>query len=193
MMLYRPCTSCLRSLGILLGLLLVIGSLVLTPWWQKLDEYHRKIEQHTAQISRFQQMQARRPALERELQQLRGQIDRNNLFISAETAALAAADLQQRVKQAVASAGGQLVSTQNLTEPAGDRLTEIVIRVRMNGDGDVLLKVLHGLESNRPLLLVDNLTVRSNKRFKGRGRERLVEFNIDTYFDLIGFLRGDQR
>ena len=186
----RHCENCMRSLAILLLLLIVIFSIVLLPWWQKMEFYADQIETLASQITKFESMQARKPGLEKQLQTIRQHLNRNNYFLTADTPALAAADLQQRVKLAVETNGGQLVSTQNMTNPKDEKLVEVIIRVRMNGGGDVLAKVLHNLESGKPLLLVDNLTVRSNKRYKGRGRDRVVEFHQDTNFDLIGFLRG---
>ena len=62
--------------------------------------------------------------------------------------------------------------------------------VRMNGGADILAEVLHVLEEGRPLLFVENLSIRSNKRVRGRRSNRVTEYTLDTTFDLVGFLRG---
>ncbi len=181
---------CLKSLALLGVILALVLAAILVPWWQKMSFYGERIDQMAMRIGKFESMLARKPALERELQELRKQQNRTHYHLSAQTPALAAADLQQRVKRAVEGNGGQLVSTQNLTDPKDEKLVEVVIRVRMNGDASSIARVLHELESGKPLLLIDNLTIRSSKRYRGRGRNRQVEFHQDTHFDLIGFLRG---
>lgn len=183
------CDQCLRSLSILLLLLACLLSLILLPWWQKMRFYDDEITKMAARVSNYESVLARKPMLEQQLKEIRERLQRNNYFLQAETPQLAAADLQQKVKQAVESNGGQLVSTQNITDPKQEKLVEVIIRIRMNGGAAVLSRVLHELESGTPLLMVDNLTIRSNKRYRGRGRSRVVEFHQDTNFDLIGFLR----
>jgi general secretion pathway protein M len=181
---------CLRSLAILVAVLIILLGSLLVPWWEKMAFYDDRIEQMATRIGKYESMLARKPLLEAELQGLQRLQNRTNYHLSAGTPALAAADLQQRVKRAVEGNGGRLVSTQNLTDPKDEKLVEVVIRVRMNGDVGSVARVLYELESGKPLLLVDNLTIRSSKRYRGRGRNRKVEFHQDTHFDLIGFLKG---
>ena len=183
------CDQCLRSLTILLVVIVVVLAGILTPWWMKMRFYSEHIETMSNQIVRFESMLARHPQLEAQLGQMRQQLATSDYFLEAANPALAAADLQQRVRRVIESNGGQLVSTQNLTSPADDELIEVIIRVRMTGGIESLGRALYELEGGSPLLLVDNLGVRSNKRYLGRGQNRVVEFHQDVNFDLIGFLQ----
>ncbi len=183
------CDQCLRSLTILLVVIMVVLAGILTPWWMKMRFYSEHIETMSNQIVRFESMLARHPQLEAQLGQMRQQLATSDYFLEAANPALAAADLQQRVRRVIESNGGQLVSTQNLTSPANDELIEVIIRVRMTGGIESLGRALYELEGGSPLLLVDNLGVRSNKRYLGRGQNRVVEFHQDVNFDLIGFLQ----
>ncbi len=183
------CDQCLRSLTILLVVIVVVLAGILTPWWMKMRFYSEHIETMSNQIVRFESMLARHPQLEAQLGQMRQQLATSDYFLEAANPALAAADLQQRVRRVIESNGGQLVSTQNLTSPANDELIEVIIRVRMTGGIESLGRALYELEGGSPLLLVDNLGVRSNKRYLGRGQNRVVEFHQDVNFDLIGFLQ----
>lgn len=181
---------CLLSAALLLLMLLLLGSAILIPWWGKMQFYDEEIVAQAERLQRFKALNGSREALEAQLKQVRQQSARSSLYIKATTPALAAAELQKRVKQTVEAQGGKLVSTQNIVKAQSSDSDKIVIRVRMSGGVDVLMKVLHALEGEDPLLFVDNLSIRSHKRVRGRRNKRTTEYRIDIHFDLIGYLRG---
>jgi len=184
------CGNCVAALVLLLILLLATGGGLLFPWWNKMREYDDKTREFTATLERYQQVNARKEGLEAELQAARQRLSRSSYYLDATTPALAAAELQKQVKQVIEAQGAKLVSTQNLDSVAVETPARIVIRVRMNGEVEALSKVLHELEGGRPLLFVENMTVRSLRQVRGRGRERTAAFTLDINFDLVGYLLG---
>lgn len=184
--------SCLISAGILGGLLIVVALGVFLPWQTQMAEYDDRIETLSSQLARFEGMRGTRPQLEEEYRLLREKLTKAEFFLDAATPALAAAALQNRVKEVVNAQGGSLVSTQNVEEAAKEKPSRIAVRVRMNGDDAALLKVLYELEGGRPQLFVDNVSVRAHTKARGRGDARNVETQLDIQFDLIGFLREEQ-
>ena len=185
--------QCLLSLGALLLLLGLVAAAVLLPWWSQMRIYEERIEELTDRWQRFQNMNARRPLLEARLKQINQRHQTNNYTIEAATPAVAAANLQKAVKQAVESSGGQLVSTQNLPQVMEEGHARIAIRVRMNSDMGVLAEVLHNLEGGRPLLFVENLTIRARKAYRRRGVKKVRQQGLDIKFELSGYLREDAR
>jgi general secretion pathway protein M len=183
-------THCGLALGILLLILAVAGGGILWPWAAKLREYDDKAQELAGNLERYQQVNARKSRLEAELQEVRRQLGQNNYYLDATTPALAAAELQKLVKDVVEGRGGKLVSTQNVDAVAGEIPARIAVRVRMNGDVDAMTKILHELEGGRPLLFVENLSIRSLRQVRGRGRERVTDFTLDINFDLVGYLLG---
>ena len=188
----RPRRShCLRALAVLLVVVVLAASAALLPWWQKMRFYDEQSGSYLAQLERYRNMTQRRPVLLAQLAAIREQLSLSEYYIDAATPALAAAELQKRAKQVVEQAGGKLVSTQNIAGSIQENSDRIAVRVRMTGGVDIVAEVLHALEGGRPLLFVENLTIRSNKRVRGRRGNRTTEFVLDSTFDLVGFLRGD--
>lgn len=179
-----------QALLLLLLLVLVVAVSILVPWWLKMDFYQERIAALTERHQRYANLVTRKPLLQRELKALKKQFKVSQYYIDASTPQLAAAQLQQRVKQVITRAGGKLVSTQNLPRPEKDGDKKVAVRVRMNGDTDVLVKVLHDLEAGKPLLFVENLSIRSRKRVEGRRKKRKTIYSNDLHFDLIGYQRG---
>lgn len=186
----RRC-HCLLSAGVLLLLLVAVGAVVFLPWWAQMQHYDERAVELTERLARFRALSARRPLLESQLQQVRLQHRKNEYYIDAATPAVAAAVLQRKVKQVAESSGGELLSTQNLPQNPAEKPMQIAIRVRMSGDVSGLVKTLHELEGGRPLLFVDNLSIRSRKKVRGRRKNRTVVYRLDVRFDLSGYLRGD--
>jgi general secretion pathway protein M len=180
---------CLLSAGLLLLMLSVTGAAILLPWWSQMQIYDARMLELMERLERFRALSAKRPLLESQLQQVRQQREKNEYYIDAATPAVAAATLQRKVKQVVESSKGELVSTQNLPQRPDEESEQIAIRVRMSSDVEGLAKTLHKLEGGRPLLFVDNLSIRSRKRIRGRRKNRTVEYRLDIRFDLAGYLR----
>ena len=182
---------CYQAFGLLLLILLLAGSIGIVPWWNNMRLYDEQSSGYADQLGRYRAMTERGPVLQAELESVREQLGLSEYYINATTSALAAAELQKKVKGVVEQAGGKLVSTQNIAGAVQENPDRIAVRVRMNGGVDILAEVLHTLEGGRPLLFVENLAIRSNKRVRGRRGNRTTEFSLDTTFDLVGFLRGD--
>jgi general secretion pathway protein M len=188
---------CGLALGLLVAVVLLLNLLITWPWLAKNREYDESIERSGDQIRRYQSMQAQRPELEAQLKGLNQEVQNASYYIDAGTPALAAAALQRRVKQVVDGVGGKLTSTQNLPPQQDGNAQRVSIRVRMSGDVGVLMRVLHALEGEPPLLFVDNLSIR-NKRTRRRVRRRRTpvqpekSYSLDISFELMGYVREYQ-
>ena len=186
----RP-SHCFRALALLSLIIVLAAAAALLPWWQKISEYDAQSSSYLDQLERYRNMNQRRPELLAQLAAIREQLRLSEYYIDAATPALAAAELQKKAKQVVEQAGGKLVSTQNIAGSIQENPGRIAVRVRMTGGVEIVAEVLHALEGGRPLLFVEELTIRSNKRVRGRRGNRTTEFVLDSTFDLVGFLRGD--
>ena len=113
-------------------------------------------------------------------------------MIKASDPDLAAAQLQQRIKLLTKENGASLASTQNLPAAAEDDAGRIVIRARINGDAEALSRVLYALESGQPLLMVENLSIRSRqKRSRSRrGKKAAEKYELNVNLDVVGYMQG---
>ncbi len=183
-------SKCVLLIGaLLLGTALLL-TLILLPWWSKMQFYDGVAKQAADRIERYQRLLDSRPLLGKRLKTLRQDLRKRNYFISAANPELAAAELQNRVKKIVTGAGGKLISTQKIdTDKDGDA-REIEIKVRMKGDAQALAKVLHELEGQLPIIMVQNISIRSRRTVKGRRKNRVEGYELDVNFGLVGYLQG---
>ena len=120
--------------------------------------------------------------------------DRNAVvqYLPQATPSVAGAELQQRVKAVVEAAGGTLRSTQALPPVDEGSMTKVTVSMNLIGDTEVLQKILHELEAQTPVLLVDNLDVTAREN-----RPRLTNGQIANYsriqlsvqLEVSGYLR----
>jgi hypothetical protein len=115
-----------------------------------------------------------------------------NVFLEGANYALAANSLQQHIVQMVEQSGGKIVSVSTETPAATEQTSRrVIVQVRSELDNDALQNVLYGLESGRPLALVDSINVHrmatendSEKNDAKRSPRLTVELRV------VGFYRG---
>ncbi|MCK7491831.1 MAG: type II secretion system protein GspM [Comamonadaceae bacterium] len=121
--------------------------------------YQTHLEQQQDRLEQLERMAASREPI----QQLIAGIlqDRNAAaqYLPQSAPPLAAAELQQRVKAVVEAAGGTLRSTQALPPAEEGSAVKVTVSASMTGDTESLQKILYELESQTPLLFLDNLDV----------------------------------
>ncbi len=181
-------------LGTLLLLSLIALALVL-PWIQQDRRYSEEIERLSGQVERFGRMAAALP----DLQAAEGRVTDDpaigSFYLSGQTANLAAADLQNRLKQTVEGSGGTLVSAQLLPAQNQEGSQVVSVSLRLNCTTEALFDILYKIESARPLLFVDTLSVREQKRRaarpvrKGQQVPETVQ-DLSVRLDVYGYLRG---
>lgn len=142
--------------------------------------------------ARFVRLGNSREALEAELAAVQSRLAAAGLYLTAESDALASAELQNRAKAAVEANGAILSSTQTLPAKDEGNYRRIGIRVQMTTLMEPLQRILHELESTRPYLFVDNLDLRRRvKRSRADGKdEPEPESPLTARFDLYGYLRS---
>jgi general secretion pathway protein M len=83
------------------------------------------------------------------------------LLIDAPSDAVAAADLQSRLRDLVAKSGAAIASAEVLEVEPQETFHRIGVRLAMTGSLALLTTVLKGIDEARPVLVVDDLAVRS--------------------------------
>jgi general secretion pathway protein M len=113
-------------------------------------------------------------------------------YLEGPSDALAAAQLQDRVRGVVEAAGGELRSTQIMpAEPvdASPGTRRATLRVQLMVAIDGLAEILYDLESGQPYVLIDELAVRSQRIRRlsgGPGGPPLLGVSLQ----LSGFVRA---
>jgi len=189
------------ALALLVAVVVAVYLGVARPVMDRHGFYRQSVESMEQRLRGYARLIASRPALEKQLQVLQRDRSAQQHFLAAKTPSLAATELRRRVKSVVQAAGGTLVSTQDVQAENGDVFPRVTLKVQMQGSTQALQGVLHALESQRPLLFVEDLRVRSreirrrrtprdrrNRRSKTTKTPVKLETRLTVGFELYGYL-----
>jgi len=159
-----PMQSRVLALGILVLVLILLFMLVLGPLFSRFLRDSESIADLEQQLSRYQALAAELESSQQQLQTLQAQNPAAELYLPEKKAALASARLQQRLNQLLDRIGGQVISTQDLPLSRGEALPSVALNVQLRAELEQLVKLLHGVETSKPLLFVDELEIIGNPR-----------------------------
>jgi len=181
-----------------LALLLLVGGVLILLVDQALvgryRYYRNALEQYQGQLAQLERIATTEEPVRRLIAKV--QQDRNVTaqYLPQSVPALAAAELQQRLKALIEAAGGTLQSIQALPPVEEAGAIKVTISAVMNGDVGGLQKVLYDLESQTPLLFRDNLevTARVNRPRLPSGRyATYTRIQLNAQFEISGYLRKE--
>jgi general secretion pathway protein M len=183
------------SAAVLIPALLMIA--VLLPWWQRMQVLDADYERGLDQLTRYQRLEATLPSLREELAREQANDDFKAFYFDAETPALAGARLQSEVQEMVRGAGARPISTQILPVAEDEQPQRVRIRTQLQGTTDELLDLLYRIESARPFLFVDQMSIRSTtprrsnvrRRVSRRSNQREVGM-LTVRLDVFGYILG---
>jgi general secretion pathway protein M len=180
------------ALGLLLAAIAVLYLAVVAPLTGLAREYGESIEDLQFRLQRLQKVAAEKNGLMRRLEKLKTQGQDDERFLTKNTAALASAELQTQIKEAVSEAGGELTSTQVIPERNEEHFTRIAVKVRMNGSTEVLREVLYTFESSKPYLFVENLNIRPIRMPRNpAAKNPQIPDRLSVDFDVVGYMRAE--
>jgi general secretion pathway protein M len=186
----RPIASDARrsrhlALGLLLLALVVAIAALVVPAWIFYKRYDRELADRRDKLARFTQIAATRADIARQLEAMRAK-DARRFFLRSGASALSVAEAQEIIRGMVESAGGRLITMQALPAKDEGRYRQVSAQVQLAANIQALRRILHTIESNVPVLFVENLTVKtqvpSNYRpAAGAEPEMFVSFDIHGY------------
>lgn len=146
------------------------------------------IERKENQLVRFRQLAENQESLDQELALLKRRSPTAAYYVAGETPALASARMQQYLKQIVERNGGELISTQILSQDDTDAANSTSLKVRLTANLNASWQILYALESGRPMLFLDNLVI-SARRVRGTSVDAAPIVSLDLNFDVTGYLQ----
>lgn len=181
-----------RILAVMLVLLILaaVWRLAIQPVWGAWRDDSEAIQSTREAIARFKGVARSRDALLRSLEVVRSNPALQGALMSASTPTLAAAQLQQQLKATVETAGGSMVSSQVLDGQPDGTFVKVRVNVRMTLSVAQLQQVLYEIESQRPVLMVDELLILSRSRSNRSSRRKKVQVktNLDVRAQLAGYM-----
>jgi general secretion pathway protein M len=177
--------------GLLLLLLIVAVVLMFAPWYLKNSEYNEAIDKMEFRLLRYAEKITDPQDVVDAAEGIKQKIEKLGVFNAGNTEALALAEMQQKIKDAVAASDGNLMSTQALEQQQVEGLTKILVRVRFAGRVETLKKVLYELETAQPYMLVENLQITSVRGMRNP-RTRLIEpvDKVNVMMDVVSFMQA---
>ncbi len=173
-MIANPLLSRALALVLLGVAALLVWFGAVTPYRVALANDYARVDQAAAQMQQYRRLSTH--------DETGAAIDAK-LLLPGATAAAAAAYLQQYAGMQAQKSGAMLLSFELLPEAADPApLQAIAGRVRMTGNSQAARAILHGLESHRPLLLLDNVFVLARS-----DRDTIPGGHLDIQFDVTGF------
>jgi general secretion pathway protein M len=191
----QPGSVLSRTLAVvLLGIaLLGVYQLILAPLVIAYRDGETSIEQSKELLQRYRALAEQRSLLADRLAEQQERAASAAGYLRGPSDALAAAQLQDRVKSVVEAAGGELRSTQILpaTRLEGDLgFYRTALRVQFVVTVEGLEATLYELETGQPYLIIDDITVRQ-ERARRRRNEPEREPMLNVSFELFGYRREE--
>ncbi|MCX7074349.1 MAG: type II secretion system protein GspM [Methylococcales bacterium] len=178
------------AVGLLLALISLIGFIIILPL---VNQGLALYEEKNALGFRFEQYErilARKQSVIDEMEALKEKFADQNYLSTQNTSALASADLQEMIKQAIVEAGGQLSSTQGLPIVIKNNFQHIPINVRMTGNSEVLRAVLYKIETATPLVVVEQIDIRPMRGVRNKVTHKIDPSNeLSINFQAISFMK----
>ncbi|WP_242518300.1 type II secretion system protein GspM [Halochromatium roseum] len=166
--------TCIALLSALVLLPLGLALLIALGWMSQLQTLERGIQDDIDRLQRYQRLLATLPALQAELEAEQANDAFKAFYFDADTPSIAGAQLQSQVQDMVRSAGARPVSTQVLPTDEAEVPPRVRVRIQLQGTTDQLFDVLYRIESARPFLLIDQLSIRSQARSSQPQRRRPI-------------------
>jgi general secretion pathway protein M len=191
----QPGSVLSRTLAVALLGIALLGAyrLIIAPLLVAYREGEARIEQAKELLQRYEALAQQRSLLADRLAEQQERAASAAGYLQGPSDALAAAQLQDRVKSVVQTAGGELRSTQILpAEPleAGLGVRRTTLRVHFVVTIEGLETTLYELETGQPYLIIDEVTVRQ-ERVRRRRNEPGEHPMLDVSFELFGYVREE--
>ena len=171
------------ALALLLVVSLVIYAVAVAPLIAQAGRESVVLALSQERLARFQTLAAQIGELERAYDRVRARGPVEGLFLKASSPATASARLQEHIKELVKSSNANITSLFALPPVAKEDHRRIGLRVLMTVDPTSLQRILHGIETAEPVLIVEKLYVRART-----ARSVNVVRDLDVEIEIVGFL-----
>jgi general secretion pathway protein M len=155
-------------------------------------EYSSDLGDLREQLARFESVAAMRESAEETLASIRDSRSDASLFLNQQDFNEAAAAMSERLGQMVrtqAEEDCQIVSRQPVRSRVEERYEKVTVNVRMRCQPADLLQIMYKLETEVPMMIVDELNI-TRPRARRRSGGQIVEVaeSLDIRFNMSGYL-----
>jgi general secretion pathway protein M len=174
------------AVALLALLLALVWRTAVRPLWQQWTHNEQLIEQQRSTIDRLSAMAASRDRYAQALNEMRARSGVDDALMKSGTVTLAAAQLQRKVKSLVESVGGSVVSAQAKDGADEGPFARVQLDVRLSVSNIALQKVMHALETQRPIVIIEELLILAKRRRNKRAAS--ADEMLDVRVSIAGFV-----
>ncbi|OGT05345.1 MAG: hypothetical protein A3F73_10630 [Gallionellales bacterium RIFCSPLOWO2_12_FULL_59_22] len=180
-----PQQSRMLALSLLLGSIALIAASIAVPVFLLHRHYGQAIEQQLDLLARYSRISATAPGLAEQLEALKAK-SAHSFFLKSPVPALAASEIQEIVKSAAGGNGGKISSMQIPEHKDDGNYRKVTVNIQMNASVSAIQKIFYALETQRPYLILDNVSIRSTAWQTQRGLNA-PEPEFFVQFDVVGY------
>ena len=179
------------AVGLLVVIIMLFIFTLVIPLLSAGIEYRESRDELAFRLQRYKTIAAKKDQVLADSQQIKQQYQQQQYFSTHDTVALASADLQKKIKSAIANKGAQLTSTQVLPVKNENKLSYVTIKVRMSGTIEQLRTIIYLLETAKPLVILDQIDIRPVRGKRNRKTRKIEPSNqLNINFQAISFMRA---
>lgn len=184
-----------KYLAIVILMLIIITLIVsiVVPVWRINRHYSDIIDDMRNRLIILKRTTVDGQSLEPQFEKLKKYHSSDKRYLKSTSESLAAAEIQQLIKDIIVPADGEILSTQIITNKNNDPIPQITLKVRLRSNLTSLVTILYKIETGNPFLFIENVNIRSRVISRRRVRNSEVEQTptlLDVQFDVSGYTRG---
>lgn len=188
-----PRQSRMLALSLLLALVALAISIIVVPVFWLHRHYDQAIDGQLDLLARYSRIGATAPSLTVQLEALKTRGARG-FFLKNAVPALAASEVQEIVKGTVESNGGRVASMQMPGHKDDGNYRRVTVNIQIIAKLDATQKIFYTLETQRPYLILDNVSIRPSLSMAPRSVSAIGDPEFLVQFDVAGHaVRGEKQ
>lgn len=177
-----------RALALGLPAVLLVAFLLgvvmpLADYWRRLEDEYLQLESTARDGER---LIARKDEIAAQIKGLQAELNDAVGYLPQAEPAMAAAQVQGSVAELAERSNAVVRSTQTLPTTAADGFTSIGFQLSVSGSMLSVRDLLYAIESGRPRLVIDRLTITPSQEADTEGNPGKVDMSLDLHGYMIG-------
>ena len=178
--------SRVSAIALLVALLAGAYGLGISPVISSYRANENAIAEAQVLVGRFDAVAAGERELQQRMREFTQLHASEPYYLTKETDALAAVELQNRVKDAIKKNGGTIRSIQSLAAEKEGEFQRVTLRVQVTTTIEPLFRIVYELETTQPFLFLDNVDIKSRPP-RVTADNKPVEPTLTVTLDLYGY------
>lgn len=179
------------ALTILAVILYVLIALVIAPFAAEYARDRASVIDSAKQAARYEQTIKDEAVIVERLAEIQETTGQNVRFFAGESRAIVGAALQDRVRRAIAAAGGTQRSAQVLPPKDVASHVQTGVRIVASVPTSQLIDLLSDLETGEPTVLLGDFSVRANARTSRRTAQQAADEDPELTLNFVAYGFGE--